>query len=419
MNYSVHGTLSGSVQAPVSKSDLHRLIIAAALCPGDTTVIAPYTLNDDIRATASIMEMAGASIVFEKTHITVRGILQPKQDFCADCRESGSTLRFLVPVLAALNARCRFVGEGRLPQRPITPLREQLEKHDVSFSAENLPFAISGQLRSGVYTFPGNVSSQYITGLLLALPLLPGDSRIVLTSPLESQGYVDMTLSVLQRFGIGIDCPSPLEFSIRGGQSYRSPGRVTAEGDWSNGAFWLAAGALSGPVTVNGLQLSSLQGDKAVCSILEKMGANVRYQGDSITVETGKLQAVTIDGSQIPDIVPILAVVTAFAEGSSHIVNAGRLRIKESDRLTAVAQCLSAIGAQIQEGSDSLTITGKAVLQGGSVDSFGDHRIAMSMAIASLGCENPVRIADPLCVKKSYPGFYEEFSRLGGAVDVI
>ena len=228
-----------------------------------------------------------------------------------------------------------------------------------------------------------------------------------------------MTLSVLQRFGIGIDCPSPLEFSIRGGQSYRSPGRVTAEGDWSNGAFWLAAGALSGPVTVSGLQLSSLQGDKAVCTILEKMGANVRYQGDSITVEPGKLQAVTIDGSQIPDIVPILAVVAAFAEGSSHIVNAGRLRIKESDRLTAVAQCLSAIGTQIQEGSDSLIITGKAVLQGGSVDSFGDHRIAMSMAIASLGCENPVRIADPLCVKKSYPGFYEEFSRLGGAVDVI
>ena len=237
MLYSVHGSLNGTVRAPLSKSNLHRLMIAASLCFGEETVIHSYTMNDDIRATASVMEAAGASIVFEEDSIRIRGIKELKEHFTADCCESGSTLRFLVPVLSALGANCRFFGQGRLPQRPITPLMEQMAQHGASFDADALPFSLCGQLSAGTYTFPGNISSQYISGLLLALPLLQGESRIVLTSALESQAYVDITLSVLQRFGIKVIAENPQLYVIPGGQRYRSPNQVSAEGDWSNAAF--------------------------------------------------------------------------------------------------------------------------------------------------------------------------------------
>lgn len=420
MEYSVHGSLSGSISAPVSKSDLHRLIIAAALCPGETTVIRRYTMNDDIRATASIMEAAGASVEFGEDYILVRGIETVSQNFTADCCESGSTLRFLVPVMAALQSRCTFEGEGRLPQRPITPLTEQMEQHGIRFSSSALPFQIEGKLSCGIYTFPGNISSQYITGLLFALPLLEGDSKIILTSPLESQAYVDMTLSVLQRFGIKINYLNMQEFCISGGQHYHSPKELNAEGDWSNAAFWIVAGALSGSIRVENIQRNSLQGDKTVCDILEQMGASVSCGEDSVCISSKTLHGCTIDGSQIPDIIPILSVAAACAEGTTHIINAGRLRIKESDRLSAVAQTLKKLGAEIEEGPDCLTIHGKPQLKGGcTVDSYGDHRIAMSMAIASLRCDEPVVIQNPMCVKKSYPRFYEEFISLGGIVHGI
>ncbi len=417
MKYSVHGPISGTVEAPVSKSVLHRLILAAALCGEETTVIRRYTMNDDIRATASVLEAAGAEVCFGENTITVRGIRKLQKGFTADCFESGSTLRFLLPVLAALGADCGFVGQGRLPQRPLSPLMEEMEEHGVCFSGRQLPFTIQNELLSGTYTFPGNISSQYITGLLFALPLVKGDSRILLTSPLESQGYVDMTLSVLEKFGIIINCENPMEYHIPGGQCYHSSGGLVAEGDWSNAAFWLVAGSIGEAITVTGIQRSSLQGDKAVCDILEQMGAELSYEEDSISVCGGKLRGVTIDGSQIPDILPILSVAAACAEGTTHIINAGRLRIKESDRLAAVAESLSALGASVVEGEDTLTIHGGRLL-GGEVDSYGDHRMAMSAAIASLRCEKPVIIREPLCVKKSYPLFYEEFSRLGGAVHV-
>ncbi len=418
MIYSVHGPLSGAVKAPLSKSNLHRLIIASSLCFDEETVIHSYTLNDDIRATASVMEAAGASIAFEADHICIKGIRQLKKDFIADCVESGSTLRFLVPVLSALGANCLFRGQGRLPQRPITPLIEQMEQHGASFDSAALPFSLSAQLKSGTFIFPGNISSQYISGLLFALPLLQGDSQIILTSPLESQAYVEMTLSVLQQFGIKVICENPQTYVIPGGQSYHSPAHLTSEGDWSNAAFWLCAGALNSPVTVDGLQRNSLQGDKAVCDILQQMGAFVQYSNNSVTVLPGTLHGITIDGSQIPDLIPILSVVAACAEGTTHIINSARLRIKESDRLASTAQLLSKLGASVQEESDGLLIHGSA-LNGGTVDSFNDHRIAMSAAIASLCCKEPVLIENPTCVNKSYPTFYDEFSHLGGNVHVI
>ncbi len=418
MKYSVHGSIEGSVEAPVSKSVLHRLIIAASLCKGETTFIRPYTMNDDIRATASVMAGAGASVEFEDNFIKVIGIENLQKGFVADCCESGSTLRFLLPLMAALGADSSFVGHGRLPERPLSPLIEEMEKHAVSFSSRQLPLTIKNELLCGKYTFPGNISSQYITGLLFALPLLNGSSKIVLTSPLESQGYVDLTLSVLRKFGIEICCENPMEFYIPGNQQYHSPGEIIAEGDWSNAAFWLVAGAIGNKtVTVTGIQRSSLQGDKAVYDILEEMGANISCDENSVTVSGGKLHGVTIDGSQIPDILPILSVAAACADGTTHIINAGRLRIKESDRLAAVAEILSSLGAKVIESNESLTIMGSK-MKGGEVESYGDHRMAMSAAIASLCCENPVIINDPACVKKSYPLFYEEFYRLGGVVHV-
>lgn len=418
MHYSVHGSLQGSVTAPISKSDLHRLIIAAGLCPGEKTVIRHYTMNDDILATASIMKAAGASVQFYDDYIEIWGIKTIKTDFVADCCESGSTLRFLLPVLSALGSKCYFSGQGRLPQRPLTPLINEMTAHGVQFSAETLPFHICGTLNSGCFTFPGNISSQYITGLLMALPLCSGDSKIILTSPLESQGYVNMTLSVLRRFGITIQVVTPQEFHIPGGQHYQSPCELTAEGDWSSAAFWLCAGALCGPVTVNGIQCDSLQGDKTVCNILEQMGADIYYTPDSVTVRSGQLHGITIDGSQIPDIIPVLSVVAACAVGETQIINAGRLRLKESDRLSSICNVLNRLGASVVEEKDGLLIRG-GFLEGGTVDSFNDHRIAMSAAVASLRCELPVIIENPSCVSKSYPNFYEEFIRLGGIVHGI
>lgn len=412
----VSGKLSGTVRAPSSKSDLHRLLLAAALCFGQRCRILDYQSNDDIEATASILEAAGASLSQEGDGLVLEGFGALRQDFVADCRESGSTLRFLLPVLGALGLRCRFVGRGRLPQRPLTPLVEELRAHGLVLSGDSLPLEISGQLQPGDYAFPGNISSQYITGLLFALPLLPGDSTLRLTSPLESKGYVELTLSVLRRFGIQVEQPSEDCYHIPGGQRYRSPGELRAQGDWSGAAFWLVAGALSGPITVEGLQPDSLQGDRAVCDVLAAMGAKVTWEKGALTVSPAPLRAVTIDASQIPDLVPPLAVAVAFAQGESCIINAGRLRLKESDRLAAVAKDLRALGAPVEEGPDFLRIQRNKKLRGGVVESFGDHRLAMAMAIASLGCEEPVTILGPGCVKKSYPAFYQDFEHLGGVV---
>lgn len=423
LNYAVHGQLAGELLAPVSKSDLHRLILACALSDG-SSLIRRCTLSEDIRATARVMEAAGAAVTFGDDNILVEGIGQHKSErIDCDCGESGSTLRFLVPVMAALGQSARFIGHGRLAQRPMQPLLQQLEQHGVTFSLPDngdwLPMELDGKLQGGCFSFSGDISSQYITGLLFALPLLHEDSQIRLTSPLQSKGYVVMTLRVLERFDITIH-PVENGWDIPGNQQYRTPGQLEAQGDWSNAAFWLCAGAIGNhPLTVHGLDLQSLQGDRAVADLLAQMGAQVTTEGHSVTVTPAPLKAITIDGAQIPDIIPVLSVVAAVAQGETHIVNAGRLRIKESDRLHAMYQCLSAIGADITELADGLIIRGKPQLRGGTVDSFNDHRIAMSMAVASLVCKEPVVIRDPLCVSKSYPHFYKDFQALGGDVHVI
>ena len=331
------------------------------------------------------------------------------------CGESGSTLRFLLPLMGALGHQAEFHMEGRLPQRPLSPLYEELEAHGCTLSPQGqVPLTIEGQLQPGTYRLPGNVSSQYISGLLFALPLLDGDSEILLTSTLESTPYVDMTIKTLSHFGIRIEKTSG-GYAVRGNQTYAAPKEYMVEGDWSNACFFLAAGAITeGGVTVSGLNPDSLQGDKAILDILQEMGATVSTGPAGITVQPGEgLCGITIDASQIPDMVPILSVLGLVASGTTEIRNAGRLRIKESDRLSAITMTLTALGGQVEELPDGLRIKGGRRLTGATIDSHNDHRIAMMAAIASLICDGKVTIGHAEAVEKSYPDFFDILREAG------
>lgn len=420
LRYKVKGMLAGQVEAPISKSDLHRMIIAGALADCETR-IKNCTLSDDIKATARVLEAAGAKVEFLPSgEIIVHPIQQvPTEHFTADCGESGSTLRFLMPVLAALGCRTTFVGQGNLPERPMLPMTEQLRINGVKVKGDTLPITISGQLQAGNYAFSGDVSSQFITGLLYALPLLDNSSVIEVTSPLQSSGYVDMTLEVLSRFGIHI-LQHDNRYYTKERQKYFSPEQLVAHGDWSSAAFWLCGAAIGdGPVTVHGVSYRSLQGDKRICDVLRRMGADIVIEENCVACCGSNLRGIEIDGSQIPDIIPILAVTACFAKGTTRITNAGRLRIKESDRIHAMAENLNKLGGKVTELEDGFIIEGQPYLKGGEVDSFGDHRIAMSMAVAAQRCQHSVIIQNPECVNKSYPGFYSDFQGLGGIVRVL
>jgi len=411
--------LTGKIAAITSKSDAHRCLICAALCD-DTTEVVINDSNRDIEATANCLRALGAEIIQNGNIYNVKGIKSVPENALLDCGESGSTLRFMLPLAAAIGKKVTLTGSGRLPERPLSPLMEEIEQKGCVFSSRKLPLTVSNGLKSGKYTLPGNVSSQYITGLLLALPLLQVDSEISLTSRLESAGYVDMTIRTLSLFGIEIKIlPDGAGYRVKGGQKFRSPKRITVEGDWSNAAFWLAAGAVSDGVEMNGLDIDSAQGDKAIAELLSRFGAKTDVNEDKISVSRGDMSGIIVDVSAIPDAVPILAVTACAAKGETRIVNAARLRIKESDRLKSVAAMITALGGEITELADGLVINGSGKLKGGVVDSFNDHRIAMAAAIASSICESEVIITGAGAVEKSYPKFFEHFKMLGGKADVI
>lgn len=390
------------IKVIASKSDAHRTLICAALAEltgGGRCEIICGADSDDIRATKACLTALLAG------------------DENMACGESGSTLRFLLPVMGALGRRAVFYPEGRLPERPLSPLYEELESHGCALSPKgSAPLTIEGQLKPGFYRIPGNVSSQYISGLLFALPLLSGGSRIQIEGKLESRPYVEMTLQVLQQFGIRI-LEEADGFTIAGGQQYTAPPQYEVEGDWSNGCFWLAAGALQPEsVCVKGLNPDSLQGDKEILNLLKRFGAKVEAcEEGGITVSAGNLWGIDIDAAQIPDMVPALSVLACRARGKTTIRNAGRLRIKESDRLTAAARVLNGLGASVEELADGLIIKGKGAdgLKGGAADSFGDHRIAMMAAVASLICKDKVTLTGADAVNKSYPDFFQRLKELG------
>lgn len=508
----------GVVAAIPSKSHAHRLLIAAALSRTPVRLLCPTT-SKDIDATADCLRAMGA--VVERTEegfLVSGGCRDIASDSAASLHvgESGSTLRFLLPVLGALGRTAGLHMQGRLSERPLSPLYEEMCRHGISLSPQGTnPLQIRGSMTAGTYVIDGGVSSQYITGLLFALPLLPGDSRLVITGRLESRPYVDITLQVLREFGITVRCTEPAQdpeqpeasivYDIPGGQEYccelqndveedrcgqqtdkedghsiqrnntednshrpiidtaevhsgqrndagdvRSELRtdfspvpvIRVEGDWSNTAFFLTAGALlEHPVTVTGCNLQSPQGDRAIVGLLRQFGAEIEVRDTSsgspedagsaadssashrsltdITVRGGHLKGIGIDAADIPDLVPILSVAAAYAEGTTLIRNIERLRIKESDRVATVLELLSGLGAEaklVPDPSDpskeAMCITGSSELRGGTVSSHNDHRIAMAAAIASLRCKEPVILEDPMAVRKSYPGFYQDLERI-------
>lgn len=426
--------VNGTVIAVDSKSDAHRALICAALCEGQTE-IKVKALNDDIIATASCLASLGATVTREGDTYTVLGRAEGGGSLF--CGESGSTARFLLPVAGALGGVATFLGKGKLPQRPMQPLTEEMRRSGCAVSADFLPLTVSGKLKGGKYMLSGSVSSQFISGLLMALPLTNQPSEILLTSPLQSKLYADMTVSTLKKFGVKWQKLSAEESGgFYGGyrldgitdygnfctavcakatyDTYKTPKTYTVEGDWSGAAFFAVAGALAGRIELLGLDTKSLQPDKAVIDVIKQTGGSVTQEDGKITVEKGEVKPFSIDVSQFPDLFPILAVLACGARGESLLFGAGRLRIKESDRIESTAFMIRALGGKVEEGEDYLKIFGSGRLSGGAFDGKGDHRIVMSGAIASLICENGIEIIGHTAVNKSYPEFFEVFEKIRG-----
>ncbi|WP_101697323.1 3-phosphoshikimate 1-carboxyvinyltransferase [Clostridium minihomine] len=409
--------LCGSVTVPPSKSAAHRAILCAALARGKSR-LSNVSDSEDIRATLGAIEALGVQVCREGETLFLDSSGKWEDEAEIDCGESGSTLRFLIPILAGLGVDARLTGRGRLPYRPLGTYLECLPPHGAILKTKGgLPLTIDGGLNPGVYSLPGNISSQFITGLLLALPLLPGDSRIELTTPLESAGYIDLTLAVLQSFGVTIQ-PTDSGWNIPGWQRYQ-PGEYTVEGDWSQAAFFLAAGALGGELSIHGLRRDSAQGDREAASLFRQFGAQIRWQGDVLLVSGSSLCGIEIDAAQIPDLVPVLAATAALAKGRTVITGASRLRLKESDRLNAMTEGLTALGAKVTQSSDGLIIDGAERLSAGVAQGCRDHRVVMALSIAALRGGEPTEITDADSISKSYPNFFAEYNRLGGKANVI
>lgn len=410
--------LSGKVTIPSSKSICHRAVICAGLSKGHS-VIKNVNYSEDIEATTAAMKSLGVDIERNGSVLEIEssGKLNIKNDLI-DCNESGSTLRFLIPIAAVTGERLEFTGRGRLIDRPLDPFYEIFDEQGINYlnNRGRLPLRVEGRLKPGEYRIRGDISSQFISGLLFALPLLKDDSNIIITTPLESKPYVDLTIDMLESFSVNIENNDFREIFIRGNQKYK-PVNLWVEGDFSQAAFWLTAGCLGGNIVCGGLNVNSRQGDRAILEIIKAMGGRLEFDGDSLQALPSPTRGIKIDASQCPDLVPVITVLSALSHGTTEIINAGRLRIKESDRLSAITSELNKIGADIVEKPEGLLIRGKGTLKGGSVRSWNDHRIAMALAVAATKCTEPIILEDPDCVKKSYPGFWEDFRRLGGDIN--
>lgn len=402
------GQRSGAVRVPSSKSQAHRALIIAALAEDETDIICDG-ISKDIEATVNCLNALGARINIHGDVISVFPIRKVPDGVCRlECGESGSTLRFMLPLVGALGASAEFSPKGRLIERPLAPLDGELIRNGMKIEKTGETIVCSGRLTGGEYTLAGNVSSQYISGLLMALPAVGEDSTLTVTGEVQSENYIKMTEDVLNISGIRYK-KSGWDYSIPGSQKPNLPGRYTVEGDFSSASFFLCMGAFSEQgITVSGLNPSSNQGDKQILKILSQFGANITPCERGITVSKGSLSGITIDASQIPDIIPPLCVVAAAAQGETHIVNAGRLRLKESDRIATTCALINSLGGDARELPEGIVINGTGGLKGGEVDSCNDHRIAMSAALAASICKEDVIISGAECVAKSYPRFWDE-----------
>lgn len=412
--------LKGVVQVPPSKSLAHRAIICASLAKG-VSRIDNIEYSKDIQATIKAMKSLGTIIEEFENYLIIDGTTTfTKQNSEIDCEESGSTLRFMVPISIVEENKVHFVGRGNLGKRPLDTFYEIFERQNIGYMYKKdvLDLYVIGKLKPDHYIIPGNISSQFITGLLFALPLLKGDSIIEITSTLESKGYIDLTLQMLSQYGIKIINNDYKSFVVMGNQEYQAHD-YRVEADFSQAAFYLVAGAIGNDVVLTDLNLNSLQGDKATLSILEAMGAKINVVSDGIKVTGENLSATQVDASQCPDVIPVVSVALALAQGKSEVINAKRLRIKECDRIIATSSQLNELGGSVVELSDSMTIRGVSEFVGGNCSSFADHRIAMMLAIATTRCNQSVIIDNMECVEKSYPSFWEDYQSLGGIIDVI
>ena len=405
------GPRRGRVTPPASKSQAHRLLICAAMGEKET-LLRCDGISKDIAATAACLRGLGAEIAAEDGTLRVRPAAAGTGDGVLPCGESGSTLRFLLPLAGALGRSAVFLMEGQLPRRPLSPLWELLCEGGMELTQEGNRLTCRGQLRPGAYRIPGSVSSQFISGLLMALPLLPGDSTLEVTGSVESADYIAMTEEALRLAGLRLEKEGRRYF-IPGAQRPALPPEITVERDWSAAAFFLCAGALSpAGITVAGMDPASRQGDRRIVSLLRAFGAEVWEGPEGVAVRRSALRGLEIDASQIPDLVPVLSVAAAAAEGETRIVNARRLRLKESDRLETTAAMLSALGADIRQTEDGLRIRGRTKLRGGTAEAAGDHRIAMSAAVAAGACASPVTVLGAECAEKSYPRFWADLEAL-------
>ena len=427
MNQVVSGALSGTLGIIPSKSAAHRAVILAALAQGET-IIEPLQLSEDISATLSCAQQLGltrgcASAPIAPGFVRMRIMGRARNEGTRnvrtlDCGESGSTLRFMLPLALDGRGPVRFIGRGRLMQRPLSVYEDLFKAQGMSWQLRSNELTVDGQLNPGHYSLPGDISSQFFTGLLLALPALKEDSEIECLSPLESRSYLELTRKAQAKFGIRSNwAQDGQHLIIPGRQQPRSPGSVHLEGDWSHAAFYLVAGAIGDQgITLTGLDFDTTQGDMIILSFLREMGANISVAENFVSVYPSRLHGITADVSQCPDLVPALAVAMAAAGGESRIIGAARLRLKESDRLRAMAMALQALHAVCFEEDDGLVIQGGLRLSGGTVDGCHDHRIVMAAAIAAALARDPVTITDAECVAKSAPAFWEEFTRLGGII---
>ncbi len=408
--------LKGSVTIPPSKSLSHRAIICSSLANGESTV-ENILFSKDIIATSKAMESLGVKMKFNENSIDIKGSGELKLvNPIIDCNESGSTLRFMIPLAMIPDEEVTFEGSGRLVTRPLTTYYEIFDKEGIKYSSkEGLPLTVKGSLKPSVYEVEGNISSQFITGLMFTLPLLNGDSTIKVIGDLESKGYVDLTIDMLKQYGVEIENKDYKEFFIKGNQKYISQNH-RVEGDYSQVAFWIVAGLLGDKITCLDMRKDSLQGDREIIDIVRTMGAKIEVLEDRIIVHPSKTYGSVIDASQCPDLVPALAALASVSEGKTIIKNAERVRIKESDRLEAMRCELNKLGADVEETKDGLIINGKFMLNGGEVDGWNDHRIVMALAAVSSRCMGEIIINDSQAITKSYPTFFEDFKALGGEV---
>ena len=418
MNQTINpGTFYGTIHIPSSKSMTHRELIAAALAKGES-IVKGVSNSQDIEATIRILSLMGATFTSKKEtdgtftfHIS-GGLSKQGTLLEADAGESGSTLRFMIPLGLISGHTVRYVGHGRLAERPLTPYYKLFDSKHISYETKGgLPLTVQGRLKGGFYELPGDVSSQFFTGLLFALPLAHSDSILQSTTPLESKSYVDLTLDTLNRHGIHVVEKSPEWYEIPGNQEYTC-GTFTVEGDYSQAAFWLVAGLVGGRITCNGLSRASKQGDQVIVSILKAMGGKLIDGKEGITAEKSSTHGTVIDAEDCPDLVPVLSALAAVSQGRTEIIHAGRVRLKECDRLHAMAVELTKLGAHIEENPEGLVIDGVNQLTGGTVSSWNDHRIAMALAVISPKCTGPLTIEGAESVRKSYPTFWNDCEKV-------